>query len=71
MKGKTKYWQKENKAKVGEQANCRLPVTVIQKVFYVKFKLVQSCGGNGGLGQISLFPKLPPPPDAAVQVHVP
>ena len=29
MKGKTKHWQKENKAKIGEQANCRLPVSVI------------------------------------------
>lgn len=36
----------------------------------MKFKLVQSCGGNGALGQISLFSKLPPS-DAAIQVHVP
>lgn len=37
----------------------------------MKFKLVQGCGGNGRLrGQDSLFPQLPPP-DAAIQVHVP
>ena len=52
------------------QATC-ISHTLWKKVLYVKFKSVQSCGGNGGLGQLILFPKRPPSPDAAVQVHVP